>query len=117
MKTGDRTGKVVGALTVRESDEIMLISSTGLMVRTKVSSIRVSGRVTSGVKLVDLGDATLVSLAPVIEDEESESLESQEDVSGDTQETVGIPQSATSVADEDEDEDADSDDSDEAEEE
>lgn len=113
MKTGDRTGKVVGAMTVHESDEIMLISSTGLMVRTKVSSIRVSGRVTSGVKLVDLDDATLVSMAPVIEDEESESLESPDEVSGDTQAVVGIPPSTA-----DQDEEADSyeeDDSDDAE--
>ncbi len=72
MKTGDRTGAVVGALSVEDSDEIMLISSSGLMVRTRVESIRTTGRVTTGVKLVDLGDSTLVSMAPVVEDEESD---------------------------------------------
>ena len=73
MKTTDKTGAVVGALTVQDKDEIMLISSSGLMVRTGIDSIRVTGRVTSGVKLVDLGDSLLVSMAPVVEDEDQDS--------------------------------------------
>ncbi len=67
MKTGDKTGSVVGALTVRESDEIMLITSGGQMVRTFVKHIREAGRNTMGVKLVNLdpGDK-LQAIAPVI---------------------------------------------------
>jgi DNA gyrase subunit A len=67
MKTGDKTGGVVGALTVKEADEIMLITAGGQMVRTFVKDIREAGRNTMGVKLVNLdaGDR-LQAIAPVI---------------------------------------------------
>jgi DNA gyrase subunit A len=73
MKTGDKTGGVVGALTVRDSDEIMLITTGGQMVRIPVGGIREAGRNTQGVKLVNLdaGDK-LQAIAPVVgEDKES----------------------------------------------
>ena len=54
MKTGEKTGEVVGALTVRETDELMLITNKGQMVRTRVKEIRETGRNTMGVKLMDL---------------------------------------------------------------
>jgi DNA gyrase subunit A len=63
---------VVGALTVRDADEIMLISTGGQMVRIPVGGIREVGRNTQGVKLVNLdaGDK-LQAIAPVIgEDKE-----------------------------------------------
>jgi DNA gyrase subunit A len=67
MKVGDKTGGVVGALTVRDADEIMLITAGGQMVRTFVKDIREAGRNTMGVKLVNLdaGDK-LQAIAPVI---------------------------------------------------
>jgi len=76
MKTGDKTGGVVGALTVRESDEIMLITSGGQMVRTGVKDIREAGRNTQGVKLINLdGGDKLQAIAPVISEERSETEE------------------------------------------
>jgi DNA gyrase subunit A len=76
MKTGDKTGGVVGALTVRENDEIMLITSGGQMVRTFTKHIREAGRNTMGVKLVNLdpGDK-LQAIAPVISEGAGESPE------------------------------------------
>ena len=73
MKIGDKTGGVVGALTVRDQDEIMLITFGGQMVRTNVRDIREAGRNTMGVKLVDLdaGDK-LQAVAPVISEDPSE---------------------------------------------
>ena len=67
MKTTDKTGDVVGALTVRDNDEIMLITVGGQMVRTSVKDIREAGRNTMGVKLINLsaGDK-LQAIAPVI---------------------------------------------------
>jgi DNA gyrase subunit A len=67
MKVGDKTGGVVGALPVRDTDEIMLITVGGQMVRTFVKDIREAGRNTMGVKLVNLdpGDK-LQAIAPVI---------------------------------------------------
>jgi DNA gyrase subunit A len=67
MKTNDKTGLVVGALTVKDADEIMMITVGGQMVRTAVKDIREAGRNTQGVKLVNLdaGDK-LQAIAPVI---------------------------------------------------
>ena len=78
MKTTDKTGGVVGALTVQDSDEIMLITVEGQMVRISVSGIREAGRNTQGVKLIDIGEKDkLKAIAPVI-NEEKDSAEGAE---------------------------------------
>ncbi|HEY6169145.1 MAG TPA: DNA gyrase C-terminal beta-propeller domain-containing protein, partial [Verrucomicrobiae bacterium] len=70
MKTGDKTGAVVGALTVRDADEIMLITTGGQMVRIGVAGVREAGRNTMGVKLVNLdANDKLQAIAPVISEE------------------------------------------------
>jgi DNA gyrase subunit A len=70
MKTGEKTGKVVGALTVTDKDELMLITTKGQMVRTRVKEIRIVGRNTMGVKLMDLrGAEKLQAIAPVVSQE------------------------------------------------
>ena len=80
MKTGDKTGGVVGALTVKDADEIMLITVGGQMVRIPVGGIREAGRNTMGVKLVNLdaGDK-LQAIAPVIGESAEESATIVED--------------------------------------
>jgi DNA gyrase subunit A len=72
MKTNEKTGAVVGALTVRDTDEIMLITVGGQMVRIPVNGIRETGRNAQGVKLVNLDEKDkLQAIAPVIgEDKE-----------------------------------------------
>ena len=76
MKTGEKTGNVVGALTVTEKDELMLITTKGQMVRTRVKEIRAVGRNTMGVKLMDLrGAEKLQAIAPVVADAEAEQEE------------------------------------------
>jgi DNA gyrase subunit A len=73
MKTGEKTGDVVGALTVTDRDELMLITTKGQMVRTRVKEIRVVGRNTMGVKLMDLrGGEKLQAIAPVVSQAEEE---------------------------------------------
>src|SRR5664280_1545407 len=81
MKTGDKTGGVVGALTVRDADEIMLITTGGQMVRIPVGGIREAGRNTMGVKLVNLdaGDK-LQAIAPVISEDNQDSVTADEPV-------------------------------------
>ncbi len=72
IQTSKRNGKTVEALQVTELDEIMLISSNGTLVRTKVEDISIVGRNTQGVRLIRLEkDQRLVGLAKieVIEDE------------------------------------------------
>jgi len=81
MKTGEKTGEVVGALTVRETDELMLITNKGQMVRTRVKEIRETGRNTMGVKLMDLrNDEKLQAIAPVVSQAEEEEAQSAEAV-------------------------------------
>ncbi|HMC29163.1 MAG TPA: DNA gyrase subunit A, partial [Verrucomicrobiae bacterium] len=76
MKTTDKTGSVIGALTVREEDEIMLITVAGQMVRTRVKDIRETGRNTQGVKLIELEQTDrLKAIAPVISEEREEATE------------------------------------------
>jgi len=73
MRTGERTGDVVGALTVHESDELMLITNGGQMVRIRVSEVREAGRNTMGVKLMDLREGeTLQDIAPVVSQDDVE---------------------------------------------
>ena len=76
MKTTERTGNVVGALTVKNEDEIMLITVAGQMVRTRVSDIRETGRNTQGVKLIELAPPDkLKAIAPVISEEKEDATE------------------------------------------
>ncbi|MGO8676980.1 MAG: DNA gyrase subunit A [Limisphaerales bacterium] len=73
MKANEKTGAVVGALTVRDADEIMLITTGGQMVRIFVKDIREAGRNTQGVKLMDLdGDDKLQAVAPVISEQQED---------------------------------------------
>ncbi len=79
MKTGTKTGDVVGALTVRDSDELMLITTKGQMVRTRVKEIRETGRNTMGVKLMDLRSGEkLQAIAPVVSQAAEEEAQSAE---------------------------------------
>ncbi len=76
MKTTEKTGNVVGALTVRDEDEMMLITVSGQMVRTAVKDIRSTGRNTQGVKLIALEDGSkLQAIAPVISEDKGDAEE------------------------------------------
>jgi len=76
MKTNEKTGGVAGALTVRDADELMLITNKGKMVRTRIKEIRETGRNAQGVKLIDLRDGEhLQGIAPVVSDGEDETEE------------------------------------------
>ena len=77
MKTTEKTGAVVGALTVKEQDEIMLITVAGQMVRIFVKDIREAGRNTQGVKLINLeANDKLQAIAPVISEDKADEEES-----------------------------------------
>jgi DNA gyrase subunit A len=74
MKTTEKTGTVVGALTVTETDEIMLITTKGQMVRTSVQNIREAGRNTQGVKLVELDPNDMLQAVAKVVSEQQESM-------------------------------------------
>jgi len=76
MKTGDKTGNVVGALTVTDADELMLITTKGQLVRTPVKHIRETGRNAMGVKLLTLREGEkLQAIAPVVSQAEEAKAE------------------------------------------
>ena len=73
IQTTSRNGRTVGAVQVADEDEIMLISSSGTLVRTPVGDISIMGRNTQGVRLIRVqSDQRLVGLARIelIEDDE-----------------------------------------------
>ncbi|AEF54257.1 DNA gyrase subunit A [Marinomonas posidonica] len=73
IQVSDRNGPVVGATQVEETDEIMLITDQGTLVRTRVSEVSCQGRNTQGVTLIRLtNDEHLVGVVRVEEDEEGE---------------------------------------------
>ncbi len=74
MKITEKTGKVVKCMAVTEDDELMVITSGGMVVRTAVNGCRVIGRATSGVKIIGLnGNDKVATVAKVAEtDKEDE---------------------------------------------
>ncbi|HZF20772.1 MAG TPA: DNA gyrase C-terminal beta-propeller domain-containing protein, partial [Burkholderiales bacterium] len=73
IQTTERNGRVIGAVLVGDEDEIMLISTGGVLIRTNVKQIREMGRSTQGVRLIDLDEGTkLSSIERVAEKEEEE---------------------------------------------
>jgi DNA gyrase subunit A len=68
IATSERNGKVVAATLVRSDDEVMLITTGGVLIRTRVAEIREMGRATQGVTLIALDDGTtLTGLQRVVE--------------------------------------------------
>ncbi len=80
MQTSERNGAVVGAVQVAESDEIMLISDKGTLVRTRVDEVSVQGRNTQGVRLIRLKEGeSLVGLERVEEPDEQDDTDATTD--------------------------------------
>jgi len=73
IQTSTRNGKVVAAVLVRPEDEIMMITTAGVLIRTKVTQIREMGRSTQGVTLINLDEGTkLTGLQKVAESDEDD---------------------------------------------
>jgi DNA gyrase subunit A len=88
MKVTDKTGPVVGAVTVTEEDELMLMTSTGQSIRIRVAEIRETGRNAQGVKLLTLKEGEkLQDISKVIADGDDAGAGRDEMVSG--EEPVG----------------------------
>jgi DNA gyrase subunit A len=71
MKTTDKTGRVVGVQQVTQDDQLMLVTNAGKIIRMRIKDIRVIGRNTQGVRLIELEEGErVVSLARLAEKEE-----------------------------------------------
>ena len=91
-KITEKTGNLIGVKSVHEDDEIMLITTEGIIIRIRVKDTTLLGRVTSGVKLMNLDeDVTVASVARVVEDKSlmppEESEESTEDKKDSTEDS------------------------------
>ena len=72
-KITEKTGNLIGSKAVNEDNEIMMITTEGIIIRTPCSGISVMGRITSGVKLMDVdGEIKVASIAKVRDKEASE---------------------------------------------
>ena len=71
MKTTDKVGKMITIKEALDTDELMIITTQGVLIRQAVSKIRAIGRATQGVKLINLGKgASVASITRIISDEE-----------------------------------------------
>ena len=79
INTGERNGELVGAALVSPNDDLMLITSGGVLIRTKVEQVRETGRTAAGVKLINLDEGTtLVSIEPVAESDDADDADETE---------------------------------------
>lgn len=89
-KITEKTGNVVGAKAVNEENEIMIITTEGIIIRLQCSDISIFGRITSGVKLMNLQEGiTVASVAKVREKEEEAGKEEEnsDGIEGETKES------------------------------
>lgn len=76
IKTSERNGKVISVTSVRDGDEVMLISKEGMVVRSKVDDIRIVGRNTQGVRVMNVNENDkLATLAKVAQENIGETTE------------------------------------------
>ena len=76
IRTTEKTGKVVAIKSVLEEDELMVITRNGVVNRQRVDEIRVIGRATQGVRMIQLNEGdTVVSATRTSEEEEEENGE------------------------------------------
>jgi DNA gyrase subunit A len=89
VRTSERNGPVVGVAAVRDGDDIMLITTGGMVNRTHVSEIRVVGRNTQGVRVMGLNEgdkiASLAKVAPEEGEDTGESASGEPEASPETQ--------------------------------
>lgn len=87
-KITEKTGNIVGVKAVNDDNEVMIITTEGIIIRMKVSDISVLGRVTSGVKLINLSDqVTVASVTKVREDRDLKNQENGEEELSETEDT------------------------------
>ena len=80
-KITSKTGDLIGAKAINEDDEIMMITTEGIIIRIRVNGISILGRSTSGVKVMNVDDdAAVASITRVIKEDPDEIEESGEDM-------------------------------------
>ena len=98
IQTSARNGKVVGAVLANSTDEIMLITTGGVLVRTRVAEIREMGRATQGVTLINVDDGSMLSGVRRVVESDADGEDDVADIEGSTPNTDGSAGEADSEA-------------------
>ena len=86
-----KTGALIGAMVVDESDEILMINSDGIIIRIRASEVSILGRATQGVKIMKVDEGSkIVAIAKAIRDDEEEAEESSVSTSNETEEQISL---------------------------
>ena len=92
IANSERNGKLVAAQIVGDDDEIMLITTGGVLIRTRISEVRDMGRATQGVRLINLGEGEkLAGLEKILERDDEENGEEPARKEGDGNPSAGTP--------------------------
>ena len=86
-----KTGALIGAMVVDESDEILMINSDGIIIRIRASEVSILGRATQGVKIMKVEEGSkIVAIAKAIRDDEDETEENALGTSNETEEQMSL---------------------------
>lgn len=86
-----KTGALIGAMVVDESDEILMINSDGIIIRIRASEVSILGRATQGVKIMKVEEGSkIVAIAKAIRDDEDETEENDSSASNETEEQMSL---------------------------
>ena len=77
-KITEKTGDVIGARAVNEDNEVMLITTEGIIIRIACADISILGRITSGVKLINLTEGVTVASVAKVRDKEEKDANAQQ---------------------------------------
>ncbi len=91
-KITDKTGDLIGVKAVNDEDEIMMITTEGIIIRMEVSDISVIGRSTSGVKLVNMEDGITVASVAKVKEEDLMDQEESSAADSDDGESEAVPE-------------------------
>jgi DNA gyrase subunit A len=83
LNVTDKTGQLVGFLSVTESDDLMIMCKSGVTIRTSVDAIRTAGRATQGVRLIRLDEGDEIAAVTRIDKDEEEPTTPTDEQGGD----------------------------------
>ncbi|MBL4904843.1 MAG: DNA gyrase subunit A, partial [Flavobacteriaceae bacterium] len=92
----DKTGQLISIKSVKDGDDLMIINKSGIVIRLSVASLRVMGRATQGVKLINIKNSdSIAAVAKVQHEEESEEVENDVEIGDNSENGMEIENDST----------------------
>jgi DNA gyrase subunit A len=89
VKTGEKTGHLISIMEINDNDELVIITNSGMVIKQGVKKIRVMGRATQGVKLINLKEGdSIADVAKVVSEDDAENVDNGDEIIDD--ENLGI---------------------------